>query len=75
MKTDILFQDGPVCVCVDIIILVGYAASVTRVGYGNHRSNRRSNHPSNHHSNHPSNHPSNHHSNHRSNLGNQGWSW
>ena len=45
-------------------ILVGYAASVTKVGYGNHRSN----HPSNHHSNHHSNHRSNH----CSNLGYQG---
>ena len=38
-----------------LYLVVGYAASVTKVGYGNHRSN----------------HPSNHHSNHRSNLGNQ----
>ena len=27
--------------------VVGYAASVTKVGYGNHRSNHRSNHCSN----------------------------
>ena len=31
--------------------LVGYAASVTKVGYGNHRSNHRSNPRSNHCSN------------------------
>ena len=34
-----------------VTTLVGYAASVTKVGYGNHRSNHHSNHRSNHCSN------------------------